>query len=365
MKYINNLTKLALVAAVISFTSCKDEGGLAAEYMPDMYRSPTIETYVDYGELRGKQGNDSLKNRLTALQPVKGTIARGFTPYPYENTAEGYELAGQQYTSPFSYTDESIADGKALYGMFCVHCHGKTGQGDGMLVQRDKFPPIPTKFNESLDLAEGKMFHTITYGKGLMGSHAPQLNKEERWKLIHYIRSDFMKKRPAAPVASNGLQGVEGGNVVEGMDMGQGVAFTGNLGSDLDLIFDFYDQDNPDFEALPNASPAVVLLGISFKQLRAKLNIEKSTNTLDLVASKLKQDKYQHIKILLSGHTHKGPNEKLNVSLSEKRAVSVKEYLVEKGVDASRISTKGYGSSQLLSEDDADKNRRTEITVVK
>ena len=38
------------------------------------------------------------------------------------------------------------------------------------------------------------MFHTITYGKGLMGSHAPQLYKEERWMLVHYIRSEFMKE---------------------------------------------------------------------------------------------------------------------------------------------------------------------------
>jgi hypothetical protein len=40
------------------------------------------------------------------------------------------------------------------------------------------------------------MFHTITYGKGLMGAHAPQLNKEERWKLVHFIRAKFMGKTP-------------------------------------------------------------------------------------------------------------------------------------------------------------------------
>lgn len=38
------------------------------------------------------------------------------------------------------------------------------------------------------------MFHTITFGKGLMGSHASQLTQEERWQLIHYIRVGFMKK---------------------------------------------------------------------------------------------------------------------------------------------------------------------------
>jgi mono/diheme cytochrome c family protein len=202
-KYLNKLAKLAVVLTVISVTSCKEEGGLAPEYMPDMYRSPSIETYVDYGELRGKQGDEKLINTMTAKQPVEGTIPRGFTPYGYENTIEGYEAAGDSLTSPFAYTEKTVSEGKELYGMFCVHCHGKTGQGDGTLVERDKFPPVPTKFSPSLELPEGKMFHTITYGKGLMGSHSSQLNKDEIWKLIHYIRADFMEKNPnAADVAA-------------------------------------------------------------------------------------------------------------------------------------------------------------------
>lgn len=203
--YLNNSFKIIIVAAIISFSSCKEKNGLAPEYMPDMYRSPSLETYVDYGELRGKQGNDSLRNVLNARKPVAGTIHRGFIPYPYENSIAGYNEAGATLKSAIPYTEESIAKGKELFGMFCVHCHGATGQGDGTLVQREVFPPLPVKFNENLDLPEGKMFHTITYGKGLMGAHASQLNQEERWQLIHYIRVEFMKKDPNAIVEQDTL----------------------------------------------------------------------------------------------------------------------------------------------------------------
>ena len=196
-KYLNTLSKLAIVAAVISITSCKEEGGMAPEYMPDMYRSPAVEPYVDYGELRGNYSDSKYTDKMTARQPVEGTIPRGFQPYGYENTPEDYDLAGLHLTNPLAYSEDVLADGKELYGMFCVHCHGKTGQGDGTLVERDKFPPIPTKFAPALDLAEGKMFHSITYGKGLMGAHASQLNQEERWKLVHYIRVQFMGQVPA------------------------------------------------------------------------------------------------------------------------------------------------------------------------
>jgi mono/diheme cytochrome c family protein len=201
--YINIITKLTVaVAAVVSISSCKEEGGLAPEYMPDMYRSPSIETYVDFGELRGKQGDEKLINKSNALEPVEGTIARGYMPYAYNNTPEDYELAGQNLKNPIGYSEDVVSEGKELYGMFCVHCHGDKGQGDGTLVQRDKFPPIPTKFGPALELAEGKMFHTITYGKGLMGSHSSQLNQEERWKLVHYIRASFMGKAPAADTSA-------------------------------------------------------------------------------------------------------------------------------------------------------------------
>jgi mono/diheme cytochrome c family protein len=201
-KYLNNSIKITVVAAVISFSSCKEKNGLAPEYMPDMYRSPSLETYVDYGELRGKQGNDSLRNVLNARKPVAGTIHRGFSPYPYANSIDGYNEAGEKLTSAMPYTEQSVAKGKELYGMFCVHCHGTTGQGDGSLVEREVFPPLPIKFNESLVLSEGKMFHSITFGKNLMGAHASQLNQEERWQLIHFIRVEFMKQSLTANIVS-------------------------------------------------------------------------------------------------------------------------------------------------------------------
>lgn len=359
-KYLNRLSKLAIVAAVISITSCKEEGGMAPEYMPDMYRSPSVEPYVDYGELRGNYSDTMYTNKMTARKPVTGTIPRGFQPYGYENTTEGYELAGQNLKNPIIYSDKVGADGKELYGMFCVHCHGKTGQGDGTLVQRDKFPPIPTKFAEGLILPEGKMFHTITYGKGLMGSHASQLNKEERWKLVHYIRTSFLKE---AALTNNSNEGGTTSAETGDISVSSIVAFTGDLGSDLDLIFDFFDEENPEYESLPSSSPAVVLKNVTFSRAGAKIKEEDSKKTLDLLAAKLIEKK--NVKVQLNGHTHKGPSESVNMKLSKKRANSVKEYLVNKGVEADRISTKGFGHSQLLSEEEAEINRRTEITVIK
>ena len=80
------------------------------------------------------------------------------------------------------------ATGKELYARFCDHCHGDKGDGDGPVVNNGGHPP-PGAYSGALkDLPEGKIFHVITYGKGMMGSHASQLNKEERWLVVQYVK---------------------------------------------------------------------------------------------------------------------------------------------------------------------------------
>ncbi len=74
-----------------------------------------------------------------------------------------------------------------LYGKYCVHCHGATGGGDGKVGA--KLPGPPPAYNVALkDLPQGKIFHSITYGKGTMGAHQSLLTQEERWKLVYYVQ---------------------------------------------------------------------------------------------------------------------------------------------------------------------------------
>jgi mono/diheme cytochrome c family protein len=164
-------------------TSCgkKDANSPGVEFMPDMYRSPSLEYY----NIHTVDG-DTFFN---AKKPVKGTVARGYMPYAYANTTEGYELAGANLKNPLpaSNLTQWEQEGEVLYGKFCVHCHGATGAGDGKVG--GKLPGPPPAYNGALkNLPEGKIFHSITYGKGSMGSHASQLTAEERWKLVYYVQ---------------------------------------------------------------------------------------------------------------------------------------------------------------------------------
>ncbi len=183
MFQINSLMQSALVFTMFFLlSSCnKDPKHPGYEYMPNMYRSPSYET---------NSANPNFKNGLTNQKPVSGTIALGAPlPYSYPNSIEGYEKAGLELKNPIPLNKNVLAEGKQLYSAFCTHCHGGTGAGDGIIVNNGKFPPPPSFQIQLKDLPEGKMFHSITYGKNLMGGHASQISVDERWKIVHHLKT--------------------------------------------------------------------------------------------------------------------------------------------------------------------------------
>jgi mono/diheme cytochrome c family protein len=224
IRWFRVIVSIAVVAVMSSCVKNDDSAGY--EYMPDMYRSPTIEAYTDYG-LVGSTEIDSLKVLQTARIPADGTIpynadwaeAKINMPWPYENNVAGYEAAGTGVTkNVLEATKENKAEGGRLYAIMCVHCHGEEGKGDGAVVIKGGHAPPGAYDGPLKDLSIGKMFHTLTYGKGMMGSHASQLSKKERWQVLLHV------------------QQLQGGEV----DTANGTADSLNI----DLAGDFVDTAN-------------------------------------------------------------------------------------------------------------------------
>ncbi len=188
-------------AAMGTLSSCsEDPNAPGVEYMPDMYRSPALEAYIDYGNNKTMDWTQIRKDRngIVAVQsrvPAPNTIPHTtqdrvayVMPYPLENTPEDYERSATMIVSPMKSTKENIEQGKALYTRMCQHCHGKSGKGDGKISQNGFIEGIPDYATKLKDLPEGKMFHSITYGKGLMGQHASQLTQYQRWQIIEWVK---------------------------------------------------------------------------------------------------------------------------------------------------------------------------------
>ncbi len=193
MKSLKNLILMSFIG--ILATGCSDPNSPGLEYMPDMYRDPSIGTYEE-----SELFPDGLGSRL----PAEGSIPRGFTPYPYDDDAEGYKAAGEELKNPLTFNEDVLKEGKQVYENFCIHCHGKKGGGDGLVPQHDEWPGVVPAYDSDnlIDLPEGKIFHSITYGKGLMGAHKGQISQEDRWKLVFYVQS-LQGKEPGQKMTEN------------------------------------------------------------------------------------------------------------------------------------------------------------------
>ncbi len=208
-----------LSLVVLVTTGCQQPGGNnpGSEYMPDMAHSIAYEANAyDYYYNNTWGSQDDYYEMAKPRVPVKGTVPRsttgkngisipanGSVPYYYGDTEEERTRAMNEIIkNPLPITDKGLAEGKILYTINCGICHGDKGDGAGYLVREadpakgiteGKYPVQPANFLDdgfkTLGNTNGRFYHSIMYGKNLMGAYKDKLSHDERWNVIHYIRS--------------------------------------------------------------------------------------------------------------------------------------------------------------------------------
>jgi hypothetical protein len=249
MKYaIGAILTIALFSWFFSLCSPAGKNKTGHEYMPDMYHPVSYEanTYSAYYWNHWDGKSDRTKAQLS--QPngkVEGSIARGYTgvyygdasaidvvrgknasnaiaapvngeaPFYYTNTEEERLLAEKEMVgNPFPITKAGLAKAKPLYDVYCGICHGEKGDGQGWLVSQPdpKYPAQPKNLigDDMIAAGNGRYYFGIMYGKNVMGGYSDKLSFEERWQVIHYIRSLQAKsKNLEYSETSNTLSNIE------------------------------------------------------------------------------------------------------------------------------------------------------------
>jgi mono/diheme cytochrome c family protein len=120
--------------------------------------------------------------------PPAHTVARNQLPddEQFFTGKIGNDLAA---TFPVPITRELLVRGRERFDIDCAVCHGRTGEGDGMVVQRG-FPQPPSFHEQRLrEAPPGHFFDVITNGYGVMYPYASRVSAEDRWAITAYIRA--------------------------------------------------------------------------------------------------------------------------------------------------------------------------------
>jgi mono/diheme cytochrome c family protein len=144
---------------------------------------PPYDFMVEQEKVIPQEKSEYFADNIGMRTPVKGTVARGFAPYPYM----GNPAPAEVLVNPLAATNEVLNLGKRKYDTFCSPCHGDYADGDSRL--RGQFPNPPTLHSDrSRQMPDGMLYHIMTNGQNIMPSYAPQVTREERWSIVHYIR---------------------------------------------------------------------------------------------------------------------------------------------------------------------------------
>jgi outer membrane protein OmpA-like peptidoglycan-associated protein len=373
----------AFSVATMALIGCQAGGEFTGrEYMPDMAHSIAYETNLNTYYSSNHWGSDTAYNKLVQPRPiVGGTVPRGFTsflwsgdidalraqkeggwnmnghvPYYFPATDEGREAAiAAITTNPFPATKSGVAKGKELYDINCAICHGETANGNGYLW-RDGEGPYPNKPANLMDpeiaaSSEGRYYHVLMRGKGVMGAYADKLSFEERWNVIHYIRSLQNKEYAIAddapatkPVAAP-------------------ISTTAPAAAPANFDLGTAEKMMKEHKA---ANQTLTLNDLKFKTGLADIDLAASKDLDDLVKF-MKESATMTIE--LDGHTDNVGDAAKNLGLSDARAKAVVAYLVKAGIPATRMTSKGFGDKMPIADNTTAegkaKNRRTDVKIIK
>jgi mono/diheme cytochrome c family protein len=180
-----NIIAILLITAFGALVACNGKHREPGKiYMPDMYYSQAYDAYTE---------NPNFADNQSSRLPVPGTIKRGeMLPYHISESDSGYAYSGT-VKNPLVVNDSILAQGEHLFNIYCAVCHGEKLDGNGPLYKdgAGPYPAAPANFTTGpkSTLPAGTIFYVATYGKGQMGSYASQLNRDQRWMVVSYIKS--------------------------------------------------------------------------------------------------------------------------------------------------------------------------------
>lgn len=128
----------------------------------------------------------------------------GMTPFPKRSvpvpgTANLIkdQMAAEKAKNPVPADAKSVEAGRQLFQIYCVPCHGKSGQGDGYVGAKLALQPYNLSAQQTRERTDGFIFGYMTFGGAVMPIYANDLSPTERWHVVNYVRKVIQQTKPA------------------------------------------------------------------------------------------------------------------------------------------------------------------------
>ena len=193
---IDARTVVVTVAAMLLVSACRGQTSEDPPMLP-------LRNMWAQARFNPMERNNFFTDHRNMRMPVAGTVAReGYSED--DRVSQGREPDSTTYiatipesvTSQFAGMEAFVQRGQERFGIYCTPCHGRTGDGQGMVPYRAAhgggyaFPAPPTFHQDRLRHApDGQIFATITNGVRNMPSYAAQIPINDRWAIVAYLRA--------------------------------------------------------------------------------------------------------------------------------------------------------------------------------
>ncbi len=138
----------------------------------------------------------------SARPTIEDTVARGqlhLDAARYTGKVNGKDI---EYL-PIQITHDDLLRGQQRFNIYCSPCHGRLGNGHGMVVSRGLRQPPSYMDDRLLNAPVGHFFDVMSNGYGAMYSYASRIAVDDRWRIVAYIKSLQLSENAPADVAAN------------------------------------------------------------------------------------------------------------------------------------------------------------------
>jgi mono/diheme cytochrome c family protein len=175
------VTGVLIFCSVISCSGPNTEK--TKEFFPDMAETPAYEFFE-------KKETTFYYDRQ---KPENVTAQSSMNTHPLVKTESNADSAANSLVNPIESSRDNMNRGAYLYNEICSQCHGENGDGNGFLYQTNAYNYPPADLTEETVVAkkDGRLYHSISVGFGMMGPHQGIVNSKDRWHILLYLRNEL------------------------------------------------------------------------------------------------------------------------------------------------------------------------------